>query len=576
MAEKFVRPAAAGGSAGNTGNSPASPWTVQHACQNVNPGDTVTYADGTYADVAADRLDAAANPAFDSGTVGNVILHRATGTGAIMVGRIDLQDRRYLELRGFKCRRATTSNQAWLRTGSPAARNITLRNMEFDSPGNNIEGGSGIFLQNGTQDFRIIGCTFKDWFGGDMISAFTSTRVLIAECDFSQARGKHSDFSFENSQRITIRDSYIRNNQGRAGVCTWDAGGPTSRIFILGCAFVDCDYNGTDFNPNIHLPSVVDDGQELRFSVDRGTIRDCLFIHHNKGPDTANVGALGLNLYGTVERATNLRIYHSTFYDNYRSHISLTRNTNTAGFLVDRNFIFNNVFKKRGVANGDAYAIKVSRAEITSWDTWKVENNLFSETGSPIHLRSATPTDYTVAGAQTAFPTVFAGNLNATALFNNEAYFVDDNNVPHAYTLANLEEMLDSYRLAPASPGFALGREITRVSLTLPLPDTAIPVIDALPFYDGNGIEGEVGDEILVGPEGVRVVTLSDDRTLVVDRAIPIRAGDRIYLRATGSAPASGLIQAAQVAPPAAGAGGGGGEGARRRARLIPSAYTLP
>ncbi len=78
---------------------------------------------------------------------------------------------------------------------------------------------------------------------------------------------------------------------------------------------------------------------------------------------------------------------------------------------------------------------------------------------------------------------------------------------------------------------------------------TSLAVKDALYFYDGHGIPGEVGDTIqLIGSTDTAVVKSIDfaTNTLTLDRALTWSKGQGVALRYAGAAPDMGAFEFGQ------------------------------
>ncbi len=112
---------------------------------------------------------------------------------------------------------------------------------------------------------------------------------------------------------------------------------------------------------------------------------------------------------------------------------------------------------------------------------------------------------------------------------------------------------LDNYDhgLSPESQGRNSGRHLTAaVGLGN---SNVLPVKDALYFYDGFGIVGEVGDLIAVGSgdNTARIVSIDRDKNqLVLDRVVTWKDGDPVGLPWVGEAPDLGVYEYGEGARP--------------------------
>jgi hypothetical protein len=83
---------------------------------------------------------------------------------------------------------------------------------------------------------------------------------------------------------------------------------------------------------------------------------------------------------------------------------------------------------------------------------------------------------------------------------------------------------------------------------------TTLPVVDPVPFFDGFGIAGEVGDEIqLIGStERARIVRITlNEGLLTLDRPLTWENNQGVALAFTGAAPDPGAFEFGLSAPPA-------------------------
>lgn len=564
MATRFVGPAATG--SGN-GLSAGSPWTVRQAGQNQAPGDIIRCLPGDYIGTPH-RLDVVNNPPVNSGTLANPIRWIPDSGIVRFAERFQLPgvtDLRFEDVQWF-----TQGPVAWVidSTASPMHR-LTFLRVRFDSP--NLNGGGAGFLAHGN-DYVFRNCSFGDKFPNDMMSFFNGQRIGILDCDYSQARGGHCCFSFDNCQRVAVRRCFIRNNIARGGLCLWTSPGPGQKILIDHCGFIDCDYNLIDPTP---LPPG-DDGQAIRFSVERGIIRDSLFLHTNINNTQSNNAAIQFLLFNVHQRARLSRIYHNTILDSSKSAFALGRTSVTTTWDANLNRLLNNVMVK--FANdGQSFAFKIGDNQVQDWKTWHVFGNIMWDEGTQqvIQLQTESPQERTVAQAEAAFPNVFQRNIQQQPTFVNESFFVDANGVPFPYDLTDLEDFFTNYRLAPASVGFTQGEHLA--ICTASTTGNTLTVNESMSFYDGYGIPGEVGDDILVGAEIRRITSVADDTHLVLDSPLVALSGTKIYLARTGRDPARGIFVPKPDEPGGEGSGGHGGHprrASRRRVYYIPPALS--
>lgn len=564
MAIKEVAPAATGGGNGN----PGSPWTIRQAGQNQQPGDIIEYLGGTYPNTAAQCLDTDFTP-VNSGTQAQPIIHRLkAGQAAARLSRRWIIDGVHdLRIENID-RRSDANSSAWYVSNAGCQR-IYFLGGDWTNPFQ--AGGAAVLMRNST-DITFDGQIVRDWFTGDMMSFFFCEKMKFVNMDASQVRARHSIISLENCQRWVARNNYYRNNLARAMLCLWANGGPTQKGLVDHCAFIDCDWNNTDPNPT----GDNGDGHDIRFSLERAILRDSLFVGHNKATGSENEGSnasVHFNLFNVALRARNNRYYNLTVFNSRRSGIAGTRNVNSVGWDATQNRYYNCVVKGWGPGGTD-FGFRVVNPDLVDWRTWKIENMMIWKAGTPvgIDLRTEAGTPFRVDQIDGLFPTQWKNTLASQPIFVNESFWVDDDGVPHAYTIADLEAFFTAYRLSPSSPGYSDGRHLART--TQGTAGTTITVDDALPFYDGWGIQGEVGDEILVGSQEAVVVSVVDDTHLLLDRSLNVIGGTNVYLKRMGNQPARGII-----VPKVTGGNGGtpvpGGTKSKRRFYFIPSSQRI-
>jgi hypothetical protein len=78
-------------------------------------------------------------------------------------------------------------------------------------------------------------------------------------------------------------------------------------------------------------------------------------------------------------------------------------------------------------------------------------------------------------------------------------------------------------------------------------------VADAIYFFDGNGIAGEKGDTIQLGPGQIAVVMSVnyDTNTLTLDRSLTWTAGQGVSLQYAGNAMDQGAYEYGSASTPA-------------------------
>lgn len=250
-------------------------------------------------------------------------------------------------------------------------------------------------------------------------------------------------------------------------------------------------------------------------------LRMCTFINTDPDPDVEY-------------EVTNSRIHNNTVVLNHRAVFDMQEYASSQGLTIGGNVFQNNLFAYNDL-DGDGLVARIHPEVNQSGINILRYNNVFGYAPGCYVIwyaadwsRSIGSHGYTVAQIETAYPSYFYDNLDV------EPDFVD------------MDE--DDYRLDTGSDCIDAGAVLTTTIGNGS--GTQISVDDARWFYDGFGIPGEQGDLIWVGTPpkhaAVRVVGVNTGGwpdAITVDQSITWKSNDPISLPYTGSAPDLGAYE---------------------------------
>ncbi|MDX9978755.1 MAG: right-handed parallel beta-helix repeat-containing protein [Lentisphaeria bacterium] len=412
---------------------------------------------------------------------------------------------------------------------------------------------------------RIVGFHLRPPPGIGWFQFLRVRHSLLAECDMDDARGgaRPADCRDCHYNRFVDLRCTRANNLGQWGHVSGDlwnnwasSHNVFERVYISGVGhrpfglWFDCSHNvlrecvfdcrwGRNFEffsttrllmerclvTNGFDGSGSADGRAKLFVVDSIVRRNLIYRNHY-GPVVANSYTYEkLPTFGLLRS----RIYHNTWYRNHDYGLQLV----DLGQKPDPHQIQGNVFL----------------------------NNLFADNdpgGDGIALRLATnlAPDNRFAGnllwgGHPEAPVVrldWPGNENLTAEQANlhqSGWFAENFAAPPGFA----DPERDIFELAPDSPAGDRGLPLTRTRAAGQ--GTLLPVVDARWFYDGFGIPGEQGDEIVVGGTTVRVLRADlETNTLEVDREIAWEAFAPVFPPHTGTAPDLGAYERGMATGP--------------------------
>lgn len=485
------------------------------ANESLEPGDTATFLDGSYTGTIEPRR---------SGTAGAPIVYRsANQLGAILLGGesteslcVGLKDREHIVVEGFFMR---PERGDLMRLES--ARHCIVRKCR-------MEGGaswSPILCVNSHynryEDLVCGNITVTGSSGhvrGDCWTNKASSHNVFLRIYFS--RVGHCPLNFWNDSPYNI----VRQ-------CTFDAQWgrnfeffSTPHVLVEQCVIT----NGFDGSGSA-------DGRAKLF-VSESIFRHNLIYRNHYVPLVVNAYAIPDT---PVFRMEHTRVYHNTWYHNYGAGFEMVvEESGVRGgvppALAD-NVFKNNVFA-RNDPGGDGVSLLLDPA--VSGQTRFIGNNLHGgNVGGPaVRLDVAHP-DWGKLGVDS-----WHGQLLSAAEANRSrpAQFQGNLDVAPGF----VDEEKDDFRLKAQSACRDAGQPLATVAATGA--GQVMCVDDARWFFDGFGIPGERGDQIMVGgerkPVGIRQVDVAN-RTITLDRSIAWEKGDAISLPYLGSAPDLGAYE---------------------------------
>jgi hypothetical protein len=468
------------------------PWaTLEKASQAACPGDTVSLLPGEYAGIL--------HPAR-SGCPGAPITFRAAQRQTTRLTGDGCKDRRgyilelsnlsYINIEGLHIRPGN-SRGGWLR--AIGTQHVTVEDCLIEE----TRGGLP-FLVEDSEDFTIRDSTVRRHEGKNMVRFANSSRILIEGNAISRAG--HCPLQFyphASSRYVVVRGNVFHGGWGR-----------------------NFEFFGTPhvlFEHNI-VSNAYDGGRSAsgrsKFNVDGGIFRFNRVFRNWSLP-------ISCNPYSRMW-CRGIRFYNNVFHDNYESGIYFGGLTER---IADIKFV-NNVFFNND-AHGSGCQIRLVDGKSTEIGFW---SNVIS------------------GGKPESFATIWYGKRRGKILTTNatDAKEVLRNKFRVNYHVAPLfvDALCYDHSLGQDSTLRNAGSHLTRAVGSGQ--GKELRVEDARYFYDGFGIEGEVGDLIAVGKSRQRArVTYADysTNTLQLDRSVSWNDGDWVSLPWEGVAPDIGVYE---------------------------------
>jgi len=520
------------GTNGNDGNPGTinQPWqTINKANSTLQAGDTVHIRGGTY---SGQQIKPS-----NSGTAGNYITYQSYGEEEAIVGEIVITGSRFRRVGYF------LENVNYIKIDGIRFANIgsyfgELKNAEYciiqncEFYNSRSYGGTRVgyssnynkFLNNTFEDapvnydFKKTNCKSLpygpecdcDTAPADFLCIYSGKGNIIENNTFGDA--SHGSISIESRDHDPWGDSIstltvVRNNNFNNKLHS-SCGGGTQRILIENNRIYGAG-SRCDKNPVKH-------SRNRGFSGGHGGI---YVLDHDSIVRYNVVVNSGWGLYygatGGKYISGNLKIYSNTFYAN-AYHIQQSGNS---GANYNNTTIINNVFYKAQYHEWSDYA------DLPGDENYFI-NNSFTPNAANFYFKNTNKTARTLDEIKSLYPTEWhSSNFSADPKFTNAG--------SRDFTLKSNSPMIDK------------GMFLTTITSPTANSQTSFRVADAIYFYDGWGIPGEVGDTIKTKNGQITIIQSIDydTNTITVNPAINIIKNEGIALNYSGSAPDIGAFE---------------------------------
>ncbi len=494
--------------------SAEQPWrTLGKVNSTLQPGDIAIFHAGDY--------DGAIDPER-SGKAGAPIIYRAAEReAAVILGQpelgengacVRLMNRQHIEIDGFAL--LPVAGRLMHAEGS---RHLAVRRSRLENASLAWESILMRDVQHSRFEELRAGRTMRiggNWghVTGNLWDVYASSHLVFQRIHFHRT-GHHSLGLWHDSHDIVIRECVFDGIWGR----NFEFASPI-RLLVEQCVITQAF-----------------DGANSADSRAKFLARDAIFrhnlVHHNYG------GPLAATVWDPQDFFPKLalrrtRIYHNTYADNYEETWGFGQPQGQRG----QGQVSDNVFQNENFAfnglGGVETALKV-RMNTPSSNEFR-SSNFFNGTAGAATIGfspGGVPGTPTEAFARTPGEANAVGSVRFVGSLAVDPAFVDRAN--------------DDYRLSPGSPLIDAGQPLART--THAGSGRIIPVDDAAWFYDGYGIEGEVGDLIVLGADQqpARVVSVDPEfSTVTVDRDLSWEEGETVTLPYAGAAPDIGAYEA--------------------------------
>ncbi|MDO8624541.1 MAG: hypothetical protein Q7R47_00515, partial [Candidatus Diapherotrites archaeon] len=282
----------------------------------------------------------------------------------------------------------------------------------------------------------------------------------------------------------------------------------------------------------------------MQYSGQKSILR--LNVYYSNAGTPIQMSAKGIvdNKQNEAWMANHNRIYNNVFYQNALAAISITAVSTPAGDIND-NMIKNNLFISNTYDHpyfqtnpftGKPMDFLFERSSATTSqffasDTFLVEHNDFfhSPAGQPVIAYAINGSTslrkvQSLSAWETDYPNYFRQNLEVDPKVVNAA--------AHDFNLQSQSPLVDAGTFLAKAVGSGSG--------------TTLVVDDAYPFFDGFGIDGEVGDVVQLQNSGqtARLTNVNyATNTLTLDASLSWTAGQGISLPYNGNAPDIGAVE---------------------------------
>lgn len=492
----------------NHSGTSKDPWrTLNKANYTLQPGDTITLLDGFYSGIIS--------PVNSGLNSKKCIIYRSKNPfGAVLTGQkgsnyiVNLEGTHFVTIDGFKML-PTQGGFGYIRN----CTHITFKNSH-------MENSTGVFIQLHFVDSHYnrllfntithaIQRTSDSKINGDGCRFTNSTHNLIEGNSFSKIGHSPLNFYAVSPQLCAyniIRGNIFHNGWGR----NFEFFNPDRCLFeknIISDAFNGAMSAGSACQPFFY----------------NTIFRNNLIYDNWDDVLVTNSWDADLKYFGKDDGTVTLEFTNSRLYNNTFAHnpsTVWTFGTNKSGSTIRSNKFLNNLFFNNGYTGDfDVFTLGLG----VSSDNLFHNNLFYGEEPNQASFRINNKS-YTAENLNQQFPKQFLNNIDANPLF--------------------LDFENRCFALTEKSPAIDTGLPLTK---TLNASSgTELYVSDARFFFDGFGIEGELGDIISVGKSGNLVRVLKADiekNLLILDRSLRWEEGDPVSLPYAGKSPDIGAFQ---------------------------------
>lgn len=473
--------------------------SLSSAASSAIAGDTVAIRVGTYNEqLAPQNSGSASSPITFKNHNGEKVIISGTSLSPAIV----ITDRNYLVLEGLEI----ANVNRWMYAVN-SHHNI-IRNNVFS--GAHDSGGSsktGLFFQEAT--FNKVIDNIIDGSTQDNISLIKSDNNLISGNTLTNA--DHALWTIKCGNKNVLRDNYFHNSAQKIGeVYDCDDVGFNHEYFIHDAT----KYNVIEKNvfaktSTYYSPS---GGNGIQYAGQNGIIRFNVFFDNNVG--------IGMQNY-SPEALYNKhnRIYHNTFVNNHCGGIS-TSNPSSSHY-IDNIFVNNLLYKNVECSGTDPYQF-MYRSGLEGFKL--INNNLSSGTIPDNVIGAWGGSGDSLSWYEVNYPGFFVDNLERDPGFKSES--------------------TNDFSLRPDSAMIDAGSFLTTTTNTGS--GTVITVDNAGYFYDGFGINEELGDLIQLesSSETLRIISVNySNNQITVDKNTSWDSGQGITFKYQGNKPDIGAFE---------------------------------
>ena len=531
----IVSPSATGGGSGSL----ASPWTLKEAGQNLTAGQTAYLRGGNYPSATAHALDSITNTVV-SGTAGNVITYKAYGNEIpIITWQCRLLNVSYIKFDSIKF---TSIGSSWISTTSTAGtqRNIEFYNCSFESTKGSGASYTGLLLQWG-RNYKFSKCYIGIWWNGDAIGIKDCQQVLFEDCDFGQARAPHAVINMIEVSNAVIRNCLFRNPWARV-VSIRSRTIAAERVLVEDTAFLDCNWNQTDFHPGSIDTGEQGSDDSVRFMSEKSIFRNNLVIGSNLGEFAPGGGAQAytsafqIHYFDAYADHNHIKVYNNVLHKCKVNSLGFLYNT-SAGIITAAKYKFRN----NSISESQSFGVYIG-STVLPWEDWLFEKNRIADTTKTktVFISGEPLTSLTVAEAQAAYSTVFKSNITNAPVFTDVELYDEFDADPTLFPWSRLAEFFDAFKETPGSAGKGVGMELAKVTAN-GTGVTSITVDDSYWFMGTN--DYHVGDKVYIGTNSLVTITAVPDSThITVTPAITVAIDDKIYTEKMTKTPDIGLM----------------------------------